>query len=222
MYGGKKSGGKVESPDTPAGMLECSPMPKPRQADQLKLIDFPAQFKNGLVYRPNFITAKEEAELIKTIEWLPLRNAKFGEYTAKRRSMAFGWWYDHDKEKFVPGSPLPDFLIPLTRKVAKWLDIPNKRVVEALINEYTPGTPIGWHTDREKFEHVVGVSLAGWCTIRFRPYATQAKKDTLSLELEPRSAYIMQKDVRWKWQHSVPPTKTLRYSITFRTLPETK
>ena len=25
-------------------------------------------------------------------------------------------------------------------------------------------------------------------------------------------------DVRWRWQHSVPATKALRYSITFRTL----
>lgn len=190
-----------------------------RHANQLKLIDTPIQFKNGLVYRPNFISEKEEEELIKTIEWLPLRNAKFGEYKARRRSLGFGYDYDYEKERFVPGSPLPDFLIPTVRKIAKWLDIPRARIVEALINEYTPGTPIGWHTDREKFEHIVGVSLAGWCTMKFRPYATQAKKNTIELELEPRSAYIMQRDVRWKWQHSVAPTKTLRYSITFRTLP---
>jgi alkylated DNA repair dioxygenase AlkB len=44
-------------------------------------------------------------------------------------------------------------------------------------------------------------------------------KKVVSIELEPRSAYIMQKDIRWKWQHSVAATKTLRYSITFRTLP---
>jgi hypothetical protein len=27
----------------------------------------------------------------------------------------------------------------------------------------------------------------------------------------------MQGDARWAWQHSVPPTPGLRYSITFRT-----
>ena len=37
------------------------------------------------------------------------------------------------------------------------------------------------------------------------------------LELEPRSAYVMRDTARWGWQHSIPPTKTMRYSITFRT-----
>ena len=41
---------------------------------------------------------------------------------------------------------------------------------------------------------------------------------TLALELQPRSAYCMQGDARWRWQHSIAPTKALRYSITFRTL----
>ena len=40
----------------------------------------------------------------------------------------------------------------------------------------------------------------------------------LSLDLAPRSAYQLCGDVRWRWQHSVPATKALRYSITFRTL----
>ena len=35
---------------------------------------------------------------------------------------------------------------------------------------------------------------------------------------EPRSAYVLKDDVRWKWQHSIPPTPALRYSITFRSL----
>jgi hypothetical protein len=27
----------------------------------------------------------------------------------------------------------------------------------------------------------------------------------------------MQGDIRWRWQHSIPPAKALRYSMTFRT-----
>jgi alkylated DNA repair dioxygenase AlkB len=37
------------------------------------------------------------------------------------------------------------------------------------------------------------------------------------LALEPRSLYMMQGPIRWQWQHSMLPTKSLRYSITFRT-----
>ena len=28
---------------------------------------------------------------------------------------------------------------------------------------------------------------------------------------------MMDDDIRWRWQHSIPPVKALRYSITFRT-----
>jgi hypothetical protein len=30
----------------------------------------------------------------------------------------------------------------------------------------------------------------------------------------------MREEARWGWQHSIAPTATLRYSITFRTLRE--
>jgi hypothetical protein len=36
--------------------------------------------------------------------------------------------------------------------------------------------------------------------------------------LEPGSAYVLAGEARWSWQHHIPPTPALRYSITFRTL----
>jgi hypothetical protein len=42
------------------------------------------------------------------------------------------------------------------------------------------------------------------------------KADVLSLELAPRSAYVLRAEARWGWQHSVVPTPALRYSIAFR------
>jgi hypothetical protein len=33
----------------------------------------------------------------------------------------------------------------------------------------------------------------------------------------PRSIYLLRGTARWGWQHSVSPTKLLRYSITLRT-----
>ena len=78
---------------------------------------------------------------------------------------------------------------------------------------------MGFHRDKEPIEHVVGISLGSRATMRFRPYNLERKSDVISLEVEPRSAYIMQKDVHHYYQHSVMPVKDLRYSITFRTLP---
>jgi len=42
-----------------------------------------------------------------------------------------------------------------------------------------------------------------------------------AIGLAPRSAYVMQGDIRWRWQQHIPPTKELRYSITLRTLKAT-
>ena len=196
-----------------------------RSGGQYKLFDQSLGLPNGLLYRPDFITEEEEEMLIAFIQAIPLTRARVGEYTGKRRVKGFGWGWDYKNERFIPGPPLPKFLGRFARKIAKWLHIPKDRVVEALVNEYTPGTALGWHRDNEKFEHVVGISLSGWCHIQFRPLKNaqgRAKRDpaqNLSLELEPRSAYVMQNDVRWRYQHRVASTKTLRYSITFRTLP---
>jgi hypothetical protein len=37
-------------------------------------------------------------------------------------------------------------------------------------------------------------------------------------QILPRSGYVLSGAARYAWQHSIPPTKALRYSITFRTL----
>jgi alkylated DNA repair dioxygenase AlkB len=72
------------------------------------------------------------------------------------------------------------------------------------------------------FAIVAGVSLAAEARMRFRPYPPRKDggRAALSLELEPRSAYVLRNNVRWHWQHSISPTRALRYSITFRTLLE--
>jgi alkylated DNA repair dioxygenase AlkB len=89
--------------------------------------------------------------------------------------------------------------------------------VTALVAEYSPGTPLGWHRDAPDYERVAGVSLGGWARMRLRRYPPRKDKP-LVLELAPRSAYQMTGAARWQWQHSIPATKELRYSITWRTL----
>jgi len=44
----------------------------------------------------------------------------------------------------------------------------------------------------------------------------------VTIVLEPRSLYVMTGEARWKWKHSIPPVKSLRYAITFRTLRESQ
>lgn len=187
-----------------------------RPAFQEKLFDQAQRLPNGLVYRPNFITDDEEELLLAMIESCNLAHMKYdiqstGESVMTRRRAA---WFS---ERAIEG--FPRWLHPLRARVAKWLDVPKRRLASALINEYIPGTGMGWHRDNEDIEHVVGVSLGTWCTMGFRPYALTRTEDIEWLELERKSAYIMQGSVRWDYQHRVMPVKALRYSITFRTQP---
>jgi alkylated DNA repair dioxygenase AlkB len=189
-------------------------------AQQPDLFDTASKLPEGFVYRPGFISPDEETSLVAHIRTLPLEEAKYKEYTARRRTASYGGQYDYTLNKLEAAPSIPDFLLPLREKIAQWAGIPAEKFVHGLVSEYRPGTPLGWHRDVPNFEVIVGVSLAGTARMRLRPYRPgekQRREDVITLELEPRSAYIIRGEARWGWQHSVSPTKELRYSITFRT-----
>ncbi len=153
------------------------------------------------------------------IATLPLEEARYKDYTAKRRAVSFGFDYDFSYSALRPAPEIPEILRPLRNRVATWLRVPPDTIRHALVAEYRPGTALGWHRDVPDFELVCGISLAAAARMRFRPFPpTKNRKDVLSLELAPRSAYVLRGDARWRWQHSIPPTRALRYSVTFRTL----
>jgi alkylated DNA repair dioxygenase AlkB len=194
------------------------------QSRQSELFDASQPLPHGLIYRPEFLSRGEEAELLAAISGLPFREARFQQYFARRRVVHYHapgavTRYDaSDGESFSSG-PLPPFATTLLDKVSEWIGVAPGAFVHALVSEYRPGTPIGWHRDKPVYGIVVGVSMHGWGRMRFRPFAAKSNaKDVVVLDLEPRSAYIMRGPIRWDWQHSMLPTKALRYSITLRTL----
>jgi len=186
---------------------------------QGKLFEIAPHLPTGMVYELDFISVEEEAVLLAEISTLPLHEAKYKDYTAKRRIMSYGASYDFSSNELVPAGPIPAFLLPLRERVAQWTGVPSSRFTHALIAEYRTGTQLGWHRDVPEFEMIVGISLGGPCRMRLRRYPPKkgTSAEPLALQLEPRSAYSMRGEARWGWQHSIPPTKTTRYSITFRT-----
>ena len=144
----------------------------------------------------------EEDALLREISALPLGRAPYKQYTARRRIASF--------------DSVPPFLCPLERRIAGWSGI--GRFDTALVTEYQPGTPLGWHRDSPQYEAVAGVSLGGAARMRFRRYPPRRGARVFGLDLEPGSAYTLRGEARWDWQHSIAPTPSLRYSITFRTL----
>ena len=98
----------------------------------------------------------------------------------------------------------------------------------ALINEYRQGAPIGWHRDAPQYGIIAGISLLSSCRMKLRPYVPPSdartsgraapRRTTHEITLEPRSAYLITGPARSEFEHSIPATTALRYSITFRTL----
>ena len=196
----------------------------PVDGGQSELFELPPRLPHGLVYRPQFLTRAEEAALLAAIAPLPFRQARFQQYIARRRVVHFHADGDvdttdayDDGESFSSG-PVPPFLGALQQRIADAFGISRLAFVHTLVSEYQPGAPIGWHRDKPAYGVVFGLSLKGRGTMRFRPLDPNAEpRQTLVLELEPRSLYVMQGPIRWLWQHSMLPARELRYSITFRT-----
>lgn len=173
----------------------------------------------GLVYQADFLSKAEELQIMEIVQSLPLQAAKYKQYEARRRVISFGGSFDFDSNTLLPTSALDTRLEPLRRRVAAWLELSPEKLIHALVSEYAPGTPLGWHRDVPDFEAICGVSLGGRGTLRFRPYPFEPHhaKETVKLCVQGRSIYKMEAEARWAWQHSVSPTPELRWSITFRT-----
>ncbi len=172
----------------------------------------------GLVYQPEFLSGEEEQELIGVIKSMPLHAARYKQYLARRRVASFGGSYDFDAHRLLPGVELDPRLQGLRDRAAQWIGVPPHDLVHALVAEYAPGTPLGWHRDVPDFETIVGVSLGGHGVLRLRPYPDKpATRTVVPLAVAPRSIYKMAGEARWGWQHCVAPTAELRWSVTFRT-----
>ena len=171
----------------------------------------------GLRYAEDIITRDEEQALLAQLMPLDLAPFKFHGWLGNRKTQSFGWRYDFDDASFTPGEPIPDWLMPIRQKAAAFSGLQPDDFVQALVARYDPGAGIGWHRDRDVFEQVVGISLSTPATLRFRQRTATGFRRA-SVEVEPRSAYLLSGESRHDWEHSITPGDQLRFSITFRTL----
>jgi alkylated DNA repair dioxygenase AlkB len=172
----------------------------------------------GMRYEANLLSREEEAQLITRIEQLPLAPMKYQQYEALRRVVSYGGSYDFSAQRLNEAEPLPAWLDGLRERAGAWAGIAPESFTQALVAEYKPGTPLGWHRDVPDFEDIVGISLVNDAVMRFRRYPHEkGDREALKLTVAPRSIYLLRGPSRWGWQHSVSPTKQLRYSITLRT-----
>jgi alkylated DNA repair dioxygenase AlkB len=175
----------------------------------------PPKAPEGFVYRPDFLSRDEEAELAAWLATLPFAAFQFRGFEGRRRVVSYGWQYDFTRSHLLKADDIPDELLAVRARAAKLAGHTPEELQQVLLNEYQPGAPIGWHKDRPIFAEVVGISLLAPCTFRFRR-RTDGGFERTSVNLEPRSAYLLSGPARNVWEHSIPPVAEHRYSITFR------
>jgi alkylated DNA repair protein (DNA oxidative demethylase) len=172
----------------------------------------------GLTYVSDFVTPDEERHLLSEIEALDFREITMRGQTARRTVRMFGLDYDYEGGELVPADPLPEPLEWLRWRAAALIERAPDDLVQILVSRYPEGAGIGWHRDAPMFgSRIVGVSLGGTSRMRFQR-TIKGEREVAAVDLQPRSAYVLSGKARWSWQHSIPATKELRYSVTFRTL----
>jgi alkylated DNA repair dioxygenase AlkB len=184
---------------------------------------FDDELPDGGKYERDFLTPPEEARLGEQISAVEFSDFEMRGVVARRRVAFFGLAYDRADR---PARPFPAFLSALRARAATWAGIEDDAIAMALINDYPPGAPIGWHRDAPQYGIVIGISFGSACRMRFRPYRrassstapSSPRRATHELTLLPRSIYLLAGPARSAFEHSIPPVDAHRYSITFRTL----
>jgi alkylated DNA repair dioxygenase AlkB len=177
---------------------------------------FDVDLPGGFRYLDDFITVEEEASLASEIGRIEFSTFEMRGVVARRRVAFFGRSYDSGR---TSTPPMPPFLLPWRDKIAVWAGVEADAFAMALINEYAPGAPIGWHRDAPPYGVVAGLSLLSPCTMKLRPYvqpgahqrgAGERRIATHSIRLERRSVYLMSGEARSAYEHHIPPVTTLR------------
>lgn len=177
---------------------------------------------SGLIYVPDFISAREQDFLLSQIDqqsWLT---------DLKRRVQHYGYKYDYKARTISNDAylgPLPDWLASLSKKLhdnSIFLSASD----QVIVNEYLPGQGISAHIDCVPCfaDTIASLSLGSSCIMEFSNPKTGEKK---SIVLEERSLIVLSGPARYEWQHAIPSRKsdiindikterTRRVSLTFR------
>jgi DNA oxidative demethylase len=171
----------------------------------------------GFRFYEEVVSLEQERQLLAFTDTLDFQPYVMRGQGSKRGIVRFGYDYGPVGGSHHEVKPLTSELIRLRDACAEIAGLKSKEFIASVVTRYPPGATIGWHSDMTMFGPVVfGVSLKNPCLFKLRPKSDPKK--IFRTTLEPRSLYVMEGKIRSDWEHSIPPVKQLRYSITFRTV----
>ena len=173
---------------------------------------------DGFLYIPDFLTLDEQADLLRTVWELDYQHDTFRGQRLKRGYAQFGYAYVSTGRRLTPAEPIPPYLAELAVRAAP--HCPGAAPFNQCIATWYPeNAGIGWHTDAPTFgDCILAVSLGGIGCLQFRRNGSEE----ISHELDTTSGslYRMQGPARWDYQHQVLPVESVRFSLTYRHVPE--
>jgi len=171
----------------------------------------------GLSLVPEAVSPEAEDALAGRVDAAPLEPFKFGQWTGRRLTCAYGSGYDFARGRLAPAPPLPGWLLALRDRLGSAAGLEAEALGQALLIRYDPGAGIGWHRDRPQYGEVLGLSLSADCTLRLRRRLADGF-ERRNVHLPRRALYRLSGEARWEWEHSIAPLAETRRSITLRTL----
>jgi alkylated DNA repair dioxygenase AlkB len=106
---------------------------------QTELFESAPDLPEDMRYARELISPAEERALLEKLAALPFKEFEFHGFLAKRRTVSFGWHYDFNGGGLKQAGRLPDFLLPLRKRAAKFAGLEPKALERALLIEYRPG-----------------------------------------------------------------------------------
>ncbi|XP_065880166.1 alkylated DNA repair protein ALKBH8 homolog isoform X2 [Euphorbia lathyris] len=183
----------------------------------------------GLYLLHDFVSAKEEQELLAAVDERPWKNL------SKRRVQHYGYEFRYETRNVDTEQKLgqlPSFVSSVVERISTFpgLEASASVVLDQLtVNEYPRGVGLSPHIDTHSaFEGLIfSLSLAGPCIMEFRRYSDgswdqkSASNSDIKVEildngthlarraiyLPPRSMLLLSGEARYAWQHYIPHHK---------------
>jgi alkylated DNA repair dioxygenase AlkB len=173
---------------------------------------------DGFYYSRDVVSEAQEAEYIRCLDNLPLLPMKMRGNETRRLIGQFGGnVYNYHGAANGP-APLTPLLVEIRAMVAGIAGVESDAFAAVTCQLYPAHAGINWHIDHSSYGIVAGLSLGGGARLWFRHAEKQNGGAKWECDLQPRSLYVLSGRARLELAHRIPPVKSKRYSVTFRTL----